>query len=62
MNELTQKLTALGLSEEMAGQVIETVAEFAKSKLPAGCHGMIDGVMAGRSPDLGALLGNFFGR
>lgn len=64
MNELKQKLTALGLSEDMAGQVITTVAEFVKSKIPATYHSMIDDVLAGKSPDMGSILGNlggFFG-
>ncbi len=64
MNELKDKLTALGLSDEMATQVIATVAEFAKSKLPEKFHGMLDDVMAGQSPNLGSLggiLGSLFG-
>lgn len=64
MNELKQKLTSLGLSEEMADQAITTVAEFVKSKIPANYHSMIDDVLAGKSPDLGGILGglgNLFG-
>jgi hypothetical protein len=64
MNELKQKLTALGLSEEMAGQVIATVAEFVKSKIPTSFHSMIDDVLTGKSPDMGSIFGNlggFFG-
>jgi hypothetical protein len=57
MNELKEKLTALGLSEDMAQKAISTVAEFAKSKLPENLHGMLDDVMAGKSPDLGGLGG-----
>lgn len=64
MKELTAKLQALGLSEEMANNVIATVAEFVKGRLPSSFHGMIDDVLAGKSPDLGGLgglLGGFKG-
>jgi hypothetical protein len=67
MNELKQKLMALGLNEEMTAKAIATVAEFAKAKLPTSLHPAIDDVMAGKTPDLGGLggmLGNlkgFFG-
>jgi len=57
MKELTIKLQALGLSEEMAEKAIATVAEFVKSKLPEFVHPMIDDVLAGKSPDLGGLGG-----
>ncbi len=67
INELRTRLTALGMSDEMAGKAITTVAEFAKAKLPAQLHPMLDDVMAGKNPDLsqlGGLLGGlkgFFG-
>jgi hypothetical protein len=61
MNELKQKLTALGLSEEMTDKAITTVAEFVKSKIPEFCHGMIDDVLAGKSPNTGGLLGSLGG-
>ena len=61
MNELKLKLTALGLDEEMADKIIVTVAEFVKSKLPSSYHGMIDDVLAGKSPDLGGILGSLGG-
>jgi hypothetical protein len=57
INELTSRLTAIGLSEEMANKAIETVADFAKSKLPEQFHGALDDVMAGNTPDLGGLGG-----
>ena len=47
MNELKARLTALGLSEEMAQKAIVPVAEFAKTKLPANFHGMIDSALGG---------------
>ena len=61
MNELKAKLTGLGLSPEMADQVLVTVADFMKSRIPASYHGMIDDVMAGKSPDLGGMFGKLFG-
>ena len=61
MNELKEKLTALGLSAEMADSVIQTVAGFVKSKVPESYHGMIDDVMAGNTPDLGGILGKLGG-
>ncbi|MES2656982.1 MAG: hypothetical protein V4689_00075 [Verrucomicrobiota bacterium] len=61
MNELKAKLTALGLSEEMADKAIATVAEFVKSKIPESYHSMIDDVMAGKTPDMGGILGKLGG-
>lgn len=57
MNELIQRLTALGLSEDMAKQAIQTVGEFIKSKVPEDYQPMVDQVLAGQSPDLGKLGG-----
>ena len=48
MNELKEKLAAIGLSDEMADKAIETVASFVKSKIPQSYHSMIDDVLAGR--------------
>ena len=65
MNELKEKLAALGLSEEMTNNVITTVAGFVKSKIPESYHGMVDDALAGKMPELGGILGNlggFFGR
>lgn len=61
MNELKDKLTALGLSEEMVDQTIVTVADFVKSKVPESYHSMIDDVMAGKTPELGGILGKLGG-
>jgi len=61
MNELKEKLAALGLSPEMTDKVIQTVADFVKSKLPASFHGMIDDTLAGNAPDLGGILGGLGG-
>ncbi len=57
MNELKQRLAALGLSEEQVDGAIKTVAEFVKSKVPPEYDGMIDGLLAGETPDLTALGG-----
>ncbi len=68
MNELKQRLVAIGLSEEMTDKAIATVADFAKSKLPGNLHPMLDDILAGKSPDMGPLSGmlgglkGFFGR
>jgi hypothetical protein len=65
MNELKEKLAALGLSEEMTHNVINTVAGFVKSKIPESYHGMVDDALAGKTPDLGGILGglgSLFGR
>ncbi len=61
MNELKEKLTALGLSEEMTDKAIATVAEFAKSKIPESYHSMLDDVLAGKTPELGGVIGNLGG-
>jgi hypothetical protein len=61
MNELKQRLVALGLSEEMADKVLATVADFVKSKIPASYHSMIDDVLAGKSSGSGGILGSLGG-
>jgi hypothetical protein len=45
----------------MADKVIVTVATFVKSKIPASYHSMIDDVLAGKSPELGRILGSLSG-
>ena len=61
MNELKEKLMALGLSAEMTDKAIATVAEFVKSKIPESYHPMIDDVLAGKTPELGGILGSLGG-
>ncbi len=61
MNELKEKLIGLGLGAEMADKIITTVAEFVKSKIPASYHPMIDDVLAGKTPELGGILGGLGG-
>lgn len=58
MNELKGKLVALGLSEEMTGQVIATMADHVKGKIPASFHPMIDEVLAGDSSGIDGILGS----
>ena len=57
MNELKEKLMALGLSAEQVDAVLRTVVDFVKAKLPADYQGMVDTLMAGQSPDLSSLGG-----
>ncbi len=61
MNELKEKLTTLGLSEDMTDKAIATVAEFVKSKIPDSYHSMIEDVMAGKTPEMGGILGSIGG-
>lgn len=61
MNELKEKLVALGLSDEMTDKATATVAEFVKSKIPESYHSMIDDVLAGKTPELGGVLGGLGG-
>jgi hypothetical protein len=65
MNELKQRLQAIGLSPEMTDKAIVTVADFVKSKIPESYHSMIDEVLAGKTPEMGGILGTlggFFGK
>jgi hypothetical protein len=57
MNELKEKLTALGLSAEQVDSALGTVAEFVKSKLPPEYQGVVDSLLAGETPDLASLGG-----
>jgi hypothetical protein len=65
MDELVKLVTKkFGLSEETAKQVVATVADFLKAKLPAPLAGQIDGLLAGGKADLGNLakgLGGLLG-
>ncbi len=55
MNELKEKLAALGLSGEQVDGAIRTVAEFVRSKVPPEYHGVVDSLLAGETPDLSRL-------
>ena len=56
MDELKEKLSALGISDDQVDGVIETVVEFIKGKLPEGMEGMVQGLMDGDGPDANDLL------
>jgi hypothetical protein len=66
MDDLVKLLgTKFGLKEDTAKQVVSTVADFLKKKLPAPIAGQIDGLLASGSPDLGNLakgLGGLLGK
>lgn len=65
MDELVKLLgQKFGLKEDTARQVVTTVADFLKTKLPAPLAGQIDGLLAGGKADLGNLakgLGGLLG-
>ena len=58
MKELKEKLMGLGLGEDMTDRVMATVVEFAKSKIPAAYHGMVDEMLSGESSELRGILGS----
>ncbi len=53
MDELKEKLAALGIGDDQIDGVIETVVDFVKDKLPDGMEGMLDSVLKGEMPDVG---------
>ena len=57
IDELTCRLISIGLNEEMAAKTIETIADFAKTKLPLQFHSAMDDMLAGKSSDLGPVAG-----
>lgn len=57
MQELKDKLTALGIAEDQIDGVIETVFGFIKDKLPDGMEGIAESLMNGETPDLGDIAG-----
>jgi hypothetical protein len=65
MDELVKLLgQKFGLKEDAAKQVVTTVADFLKKKLPAPIAGQIDGLLAGGKAELGDLakgLGGLLG-
>ncbi len=65
MDELVKLVTQkFGLNEATAKQVVKTVADFIKAKLPAPVAGQIDGLLAGGEAGLGKLakgLGGLLG-
>ncbi len=53
MDELKEKLAALGLESDKIEGVIETVLGFVKDKLPEGMGGMLDGLVGGEEGEDG---------
>ena len=56
MDELREKLAALGLNENQIDGVIEAFVDFIKGKLPDGMEGMVQGLLDGGCSDANALL------
>jgi hypothetical protein len=56
MDELKEKLLALGVNEDQIDGVIEAFVDFIKGKLPDGMEGMVQGLMDGDSSDANDLL------
>ena len=65
MDELVKLLgQKFGLKDDTAKQVVTTVAEFLKKKLPAPLASQIDGLLGAGTADLGSLakgLGGLLG-
>ncbi|MFT6864189.1 MAG: hypothetical protein ACJAVK_002752 [Akkermansiaceae bacterium] len=53
MEELKEKLAALGIEDDKIDGVIETVLDFVKGKLPDGMESMLDSVLKGEMPEIG---------
>jgi hypothetical protein len=53
MDELKEKLAALGLDQDQVEGAIETFLSFLKDKLPPGMEGMLQAFLEGNGPDLG---------
>jgi len=66
MDELIKTVSQkTGLPQEQAKMAADAVLAFLKEKLPAPIASQIDGVLAGKGPDLGAAagaLGGLFGK
>ena len=45
MDELKEKLAALGLNEDQVNGSIETFVDFIKSKMPPGMEGMVQSLL-----------------
>lgn len=57
INDLKEKLEALGVDADKIDSVIEAVLSFVKDKLPENLGDMVDGVVKGDGmPDLGSAL------
>ena len=56
MDELKEKLLALGVKEDQIDGVIEVFVDFIKGKLPDGMEGMVQGLLDGDGSDANDLL------
>ena len=56
MDELKEKLLALGVNEDQIDGVIEAFVDFIKGKLHDGMEGMVQGLMDGKGSDANDLL------
>ncbi len=65
MDEVVKLIVGkFGVKEDIAKQIVATVADFLKKKLPAPVAGQIDTLLAGGKADLGNLakgLGGLLG-
>lgn len=52
MDELKEKLAALGLDDDQIAGSVEAFTEFLKSKVPAGMEGMLDSFLQGGAPEI----------
>lgn len=57
MNELKDKLAALGLSESQIQGALQAVGDFVKGKVPENYQGAIDALMKGETPDWSSMAG-----
>lgn len=65
MNQLVALLQErFNLDEDTAMQIIETVAEFAKERLPESLQGMVDKALNGEdiAGGLGGMISGLFGK
>lgn len=56
MEELKEKLAALGISADQIDGVLETVLGFVKEKLPDSMGGMVDNIMNGEDIDTDGIM------
>ena len=56
MDELRERLAALGVDEDQIDGVIEAFVDFIKGKLPDGMEGIVQGLLDGDGSDANALL------
>ena len=56
MEELKEKLAAIGIEEDKIDSVIETFTGFISDKLPEGAQDMVQSLLNGEAPDTDGLL------